>query len=82
MARMEHTYLACIVESKLGSEERSAILLDQDVHVCGYICGYPNSTMLIWKLCFSCLEFGNASRRTWAILSFSFFLFFFFFSGG
>jgi hypothetical protein len=31
----QHTCIAYIVKSKQGSEEKSVILLDQDVHVCG-----------------------------------------------
>jgi hypothetical protein len=43
-----HTCIAYIVNSKQGFKEKNAILLDQDMHVCGYIYGgYPNSTMLL-----------------------------------
>jgi len=36
---MQQTYLVYIVKSNPGSKERSVILLDQDVHVCGIFGG-------------------------------------------
>ena len=46
---LEGAYLYCIyckVKTRIQGE--NVILLDQDVHVCGYVySGYPNSTMLL-----------------------------------
>ena len=43
------TYLHCIYcKVKTRTKEKNVILLDQDVHVCGYVYGgQPNSTMLL-----------------------------------
>ena len=36
---VRHTCIAYIIKSKLGSKEKNVILLDQDVHICGYVYG-------------------------------------------
>ena len=42
---------------------KNVILLDQDVHVCGYVYGgYPNSTMLI-ETYLSCLKLENTLKE-------------------
>ena len=42
----KHTYIAYIVKSKQGSKEKDVIILDQDVHVCGYVYMVANIILL------------------------------------
>ena len=56
-------------------KEKNVILLDQDVHMCGYVYGgYPNSTMLL-ETYLSCLKLRKLLQEVMGYLI-HFFLFF------